>query len=354
MEHEAQPIKSTTSTDSKSVSSSRIGGVSLLDNRLKGNSVRSVPQTNRITQLKSTSTTTSVIQMMSKEEFQQAIDASHRVESLTIQAVILWKNTVTRYLNEIGIYDPRRRMLENLYHIFARQEMARAQNRPHLMTRIISPEQLVRRNIGTKSVRSSSRSLTRNIGGRLNPMGQGSGGMASLLYFMRHYGGGGIQGLHANPLRQFRVIRSVLTKMLDRRHSRSSRGPKFAMVAVDRRRLNQQNIHDTNNPKTRKMFLAAYYRFRKMYEDHRKEGVVAYQGTIEKDSIKGLRAFRGVPSEEDLRAILELLLDLSSAEPEPTFHKLEKRKDEDDEKGGGGSGSSGFTFGNGSSIEVEH
>lgn len=351
MEHQSKQVKSKLDSVQKAPTS-RFGGVSLVDNRPINTIFQNKTLTKKTTQLKSFGNTV-VIQMMTTEEFTQAMDAARRVQDLTIQAVVLWKNNVTRYLSEIGPADPRRRTLENLYHIFARQELAREQNRPHLMTRIIAPEQLRRPNIGTNSVRRSSRSLKRNIGGRLSPMGSGRGGMASLVYFMRHYGGGGIQGLHGNPMMQFRVIRNVLTKMLTRRHSTSSRGPKFTMVAVDRRKLNQGRIHDLNSPRTRKMFLDTYYRFRKMYEDHRKEGVVAYEGTLEQDSIKGIRAFRSVPSEEDLKEILELLLDLSSAEPEPTFHKLEKRKDEDDENGGG-SGSGGFTFGNGSSIEVEH
>ncbi|MCA6924665.1 hypothetical protein [Pectobacterium versatile] len=275
----------------------------------------------------------SIIQLFSNDDLIQATHSAKEIESLAIQEVISWRKKIQEWMREVSLYDPRQRHLENLYHIFSRQELAREQNRLNLMTRIIAPEQLARPNIGINSVRRSDRSLKRNLNGRLVPQGNGKENVKRLYSFMRKFGGAGLQGFHNNPMRRLDVIYNILNRMAQHRGSTASRGPKFAIVAVDRRQLAQENVLDTTNPSVRQLFLNAYGRFQKMYQQHADEGVVAVKGNVDKAAIKGLRAFRGVPSKKLLKKIMELLLDLASAEPEPTFNKFKKRDNEDDQSG---------------------
>jgi hypothetical protein len=98
-----------------------------------------------------------------------------------------------------------------------------------------------------------------------------------------------------------------------------------------------------------------------MYKNHRKEGVVAVDGHVDLDQILALRAFRGVPSEEELDQIIDGLLDEAENqmdqedeeddvgeemldEEEPTY-----KFDKDDEEDGFGPGSAG---GGGQSVAV--
>lgn len=169
-----------------------------------------------------------------------------------------------------------------------------------------------------------------------------------------------MQGLHQpignDETSRARVVRGVLGKMSQdkTRQSRSSRGSKFAMVAVDPRRLGQDNVLSLPSSGTRKKFAERYGPGNKhgnrnwlgMYDQHAKEGVAAVKGGIPRSAIVGLRAFRGVPEQEDMEKILNELgsvtddeeSDESSDGGVPTEHPGKSWKDDRDPPPPGGTG----------------
>lgn len=268
-----------------------------------------------------------VIQMCGEEEIQEARQAAANVHTLSADQVEAWRQRIERWLGEENIFSPRRRLFEELYHAFSRQGLARQFNQPHLMTRILAPQQLVRPDIGTHSVRTSSGSMERNLGGALVPRGSGSSDMGMLLSFMRRGGGAGLQGFHRHPLENLDQVYNILQRLHAQRSA--SEGSKFAMVAVDRRQLTQEHVFDLNDPGVTKMFMEAYHRFRAMYQNLQEEDVVAVKGSVDGEAIKGLRAFKGVPEKETLEKIIQLLLDMASAEPDPVYKPFRKGPDDD-------------------------
>ncbi len=142
---------------------------------------------------------------------------------------------------------------------------------------------------------------------------------------MRRYGGAGIQGVHRGVEGQSRgnVVHGVLSKMAQdpkRKHGR--RGPKFAMIGIDPSRLNDDQLLDTTSPAVRRQFARQYggsgsgsgKNYMKMYGRHASEGVVGVIGDIPLDAIMGLRAFRGVPTQDELEEIIEELVMSESEE----------------------------------------
>ncbi len=285
---------------------------------------------------------TGVIQRLNNEELTEARGVARRVDQLSIAEVREWQHKVENWMRELHFSDPRLRILEHLSNVFGRQIATREENRPHLMTRVLSEDQLIRPSIGIKSTRRSQTSLRRNLGNSLVARGSGTTDVKRLYSFMRSFGGAGMQGFHGNPMAQLSVIHSILSRILKHRRAQSQGVSKLAMVAVDRRRLNSKDIFDTRNPSVRKMFLTMYHRFRNMYNDHEKESVVAVKGNVDTSAIKGLRAFKGVPSQAELQQILEMLLDLASAEPEPMYKHLQRRDDDSSDDESGGSSGSGM------------
>lgn len=212
-----------------------------------------------------------------------------------------------------------------------------------IFTRILHPDQLKRKNIGIKSVRRSERSLRRNLPREFTPFGSNTSAMSGLFSFMRKYGGAGYMGFHTDPggeLTRAQVVGSVLSKMRSKRQTRSSRGPKFAIVAIDASQLNAGSMQDLTRPATRRSFLREYPNFSSMYDNHAEEGVVAIGESIPRDAVIALRAFRDVPTEEELQKILDQLM----AEAELDEHESAKqpgfRKDDFDPSGNGGGWSS--------------
>lgn len=255
--------------------------------------------------------------------------------------------------------DPRVRRVEELTHVLSRQQLARSTNRPHMLTRLLSPHQLQRPNIGINSVRTSRRSLRRNLGTQLSASGGGTTDLKRLYAFMRRNGRAGFQGFHRDLGNRNRNIHGIIRKLgVDPgRGASQDRGAKFVLAAVDRRRLQAQNVYDTNDAALRARFEQRYkrpVRGRKptMYDNHAAEGVVAHSGNIPISAVTGIRAFRGAPlpgegenaaeheimSMEEVEDIAEGLLDQASSEPEPTFQPGGRfyRKPDDDNNGGDG------------------
>ena len=216
--------------------------------------------------------------------------------------------------------------------IFGRQDLARAMNRPHLLTRLIAPEQLRRKNVGINSVRSSRRSLNRNLGTELRASGTGSTDMSRLFAYVRKNGRAGMQGLHRDLGDRPRHIRGIIEKL--RRDP--NRDGKFGMVTVDPRRLQQNNIFDMSSSATRNSFIGAYPNFGKMYDGLAGEGVVVHKDHMPMDAVKSFRAFRGQKTQAEIDDLMEEMLDMGSAEPEPTFNLPTSRRDEDPDMGDGG------------------
>jgi hypothetical protein len=125
----------------------------------------------------------------------------------------------------------------------------------------------------------------------------------------------------------------------DPKRKSGRRGPKFAMIGIDPTRLDADQLLDTTTSQVRKQFSRQYggpnsgsgKNYMKMFGRHAAEGVVGVIGGIPLDAIMGLRAFRGVPTEEDLEEIIEELV-MSDSE-------------EDDDLTPECSGGGGFNFG---------
>ena len=147
-----------------------------------------------------------------------------------------------------------------------------------VLTRILHPSQLTKgKTLGTTSTRTSAGSLARNLPARLVPLGKSTTVNSGLYSFMRKYGGAGMMGFHRDLHGKERapVVRAVLRKMRPERETKSSRGPKFAMVAIDAARLPPGSILDFNNSNVASSFKKQYGKYHRMYDRHAKEGVVA-------------------------------------------------------------------------------
>lgn len=252
--------------------------------------------------------------------------------------------------------DPRLARVERLTHILSRQQLARTTNRPHLLTRLLSPHQLARPQVGINSVRTSARSLNRNLGVQLSATGKGTTRLTRLYSFMRSNGRAGFQGFHRDLGDRNRRIHGIINKLgVDpRRLPAGRRGAKFVLAAVDRRQLTPANVLDTNDPGLRTQFLRKYPKNTNLFDTHAREGVVAHDGHVPTTAVKGIRAFRGrrlapefsgkkkhpdILSQAEVDEISEGLLDQASAEPEPTFKpdwKNPYRRDDDNSGNGGG------------------
>ncbi|HXU44966.1 MAG TPA: hypothetical protein VN783_05535 [Thermoanaerobaculia bacterium] len=226
----------------------------------------------------------------------------------------------------------------------------RRRARGQVVTRILRQDQLSRRNIGTNSVRFSKRSLERNLPEHLTPSGRSTSRMSGLYSFMRKYGGAGIQGFHRPTPGRNRIVRNVLGKMRGDRQTRSSRGPKFAMVAVDTGRLPQDDVMDLGTPEVENEFNQSYGKYKNMYNTHKGEGVVGVRGRIPRKAVLAMRAFRGVPNKKQMDEILSQLhgedeesdeepLDLPDEdEADPSFHGFGGPKGPPPSSGGMGGG----------------
>ena len=227
-----------------------------------------------------------------------------------------------------------------------KEEEEKKARRRERYTRIIRVDQLNKRKIGIKTTRKSRGSLRRNLPEEFNARGKHSTKEKGLYTFMRRYGGAGIQGVHrgVDGQSRARVVRSVLSKMAQdpkRKHGR--RGPKFAMIGIDSSRLNSDQLLDTTSAQVRRQFSRQYggpnsgsgKNYMRMFGRHADEGVVGVIGTIPLDAIMGLRAFRGVPTEEELEEIIEELV------------MSESEEEDDDNLSPDCSGGGGFNFGPG-------
>jgi hypothetical protein len=184
------------------------------------------------------------------------------------------------------------------------------------LTRILRADQ-VRRNIGTRTIRRTRRSIRRNIPLALAPHGKGTTRIKRLYYFMRHYGGGGLQGWHQDLGNRPGVIRQILEKMVldPNRTTRSSRGKKFVMIAIDRTRLNADDVLDLTDAALQEEYKATHsVKPKSMYMTHRKEGVVATLNTVPHEAVVGIRAFRGVPSQDELTTMIDDLVNVEGNE----------------------------------------
>jgi hypothetical protein len=239
------------------------------------------------------------------------------VDRLTLEELQEWIRRITRWMQLFGSYDGRRRRLERYYHIFSRQELARQMNQPYLYSRILSDEQLLRKNMGINSVRSTSSSFRRNLGESLSARGGGKTDMGRLLQYMKKFGGAGMLGFHNHPYRRIPTISKILDKMKTDPKRQSKRGPKFSIITIDRRQLPGGSLMDLNDDSVRRSFLGSYSRFRKMYGEHASEGVAVVKGDVPLKAIRSLRSFRDVPGSTELTSMIKGLLDRGSSEADP-------------------------------------
>ena len=281
------------------------------------------------------------------------------VEQLSSEDIALRMQHLTTHRHNMHWADPRQTHVNNMMHVLSRQQLTRQMNRPHMITRVLGQQQLVRENMGVNTVRTSEGSMGRNLGTGLHARGGGKDRMSRFYSFMRKYGGAGYQGFHSEAGDRPRNVHSILNKIGTDRPVGRRRGAKMSMVAVDRRMLRPEDLVDTNDPATTQEFLRDRYRFRKMYRQHASEGVVGHSGKVPLKAIKGLRSFRlrrpGQPDQKTLRIgtqdvpetisredsdrMLDQLLDMASSEPEPTFQlhgKYYRPPDDEHDRDGDG------------------
>jgi hypothetical protein len=192
----------------------------------------------------------------------------------------------------------------------AQKDDKKPPDKPLILTRILAANQLKRKNIGINTVRRSVRSLRRNLPKRFSPSGKNTGSMSGLYMYMRRYGGAGMMGFHRDSeTGRVPVVRGILDKMRNDRTTRSSRGPKFAMIAIDASRLpTGTRVHDLTSGVTKRSFHRDYYKYRRMYKTHEREGVVAIEGEVPRSAVVAMRAFRGTPNEEEMQEIIDQLV----------------------------------------------
>jgi hypothetical protein len=210
------------------------------------------------------------------------------------------------------------------------------------VTRILRADQLIRRNIGTKSTRRSNRSLKRNLPPLLTTKGGGKTVGSRLYSYMRKFGGAGMQGYHKDLGARPRIVHRILVK-LARDRPRKNKPPKFVMVSIDPSLLPQGSVLNLDDPAVRRQVLTGNRSgYGRMYDAHRDEGVVVIDGDVPREAIIAIRAFRGVQSEEDIEGMLEDLVASEDEdneegslpdEPQPRGFF---RKDQDDPPPGGG------------------
>lgn len=239
-----------------------------------------------------------------------------------------------------------------------KEEEEKKARRLERYTRIIRLDQLNKRKIGANTTRKSRGSLKRNLPSNFKSKGRHTTRMRGLYSYMRMYGGAGIQGVHRGVEGESRgrVVRGVLSKMAqDPNRKSGKRGPKFAMIGIDPTRLNADQVLDTTSSDVRDKFAGRYggptskskKNFMKMFDKHADEGVVGVIGNIPLDAIMGLRAFRGVPTEEDLEEIIEELVMSESEEDDDLTPDCRGGGGFDGGPGGFGGGSGGFGGGPG-------
>lgn len=211
-----------------------------------------------------------------------------------------------------------------------------------IVTRILREDQLQRSNMGINTTRKSRGSFARNLPENLTVRGGGKNDMSRLYTYMRKYGGAGMQGYHKDSGQRPRIVKSVLDKM---RTDKNRQTTKFTMVAIDTSQLSENNVFDLTSQSVQQQFQQHYNSFTKMYETHRKEGVVVVKGGVPRKAVVGLRAFRDVPTEEELKTIIEELTDeqleeydadLSSDEDEPMDKKFNNNGPQDPPPGATG------------------
>lgn len=254
--------------------------------------------------------------------FKTIWEASERANSLPMRHIRVFLMHVNRMRREMGIYDPRYRALEMAYHRFQRVYMDRQEARARMHTRILRQDQLIRKNIGIHTTRTTPRSKRRNLPPSLRPLGRGSGGMKSFFnYGIRGYGGAGTQGMHKQIPSHRGSVMGALSKIATdpSRQTTSSRGSKFTMTAIDPSRLQQQNLIDLDSPERRAEFMRMYgpggtskYDYSRKYNELASEGIVTHFGDIPQEMVMSLRAFRGEKSEEEMDEIMQKLLDAAA------------------------------------------
>jgi hypothetical protein len=238
-------------------------------------------------------------------------------------------------------------------------EDEKQRRRRRIVTRVLRVDQHQRPRIGIHSTRRSERSIRRNIPLRLEAKGGGTVRSKRLYSYMRRFGGAGMLGFHRDLGQRPRIVRNIVSKMVNDRVSRSRRGPKFVIVAIDLDLLEQNRVLDLQDDQVRTMFSNRYggkesssgRNYMNMYGTHAKEGVVVIDGHVSRSAIVAIRAFRGVPTVEEMRLILEELIE--EEEEDLSVEDNAEHEDFHDKGGGGfdkGGGFGGFGGGFGGGL----